>query len=73
LANRRGGRLPYVPSRNEPPELLIQTLRSLSRLHRTHSEVLVMVRLAPPDPATCPVILKNRWFLADAVRPTFVA
>ena len=42
-----------MPAHNEPPELVIQTLRSLSRLHRTHYEVLVMVRLAPPDPATC--------------------
>src|SRR5881394_1083260 len=32
----------HVPAHNEPPELLIQTLRSLSRIHWTDFEVLVI-------------------------------
>src|SRR5688572_15768097 len=32
----------HVPAHNEPPELLIQTLWSLSRIHWTNYEVLVI-------------------------------
>src|SRR6266540_286940 len=32
----------HVPAHNEPPELLIQTLRSLSRIQWTNYEVLVI-------------------------------
>jgi cellulose synthase/poly-beta-1,6-N-acetylglucosamine synthase-like glycosyltransferase len=43
---RRIGREPFVsihvPAHNEPPDLLIQTLRNLSRIEWTHYEVLVI-------------------------------
>src|SRR2546426_876867 len=32
----------HVPAHNEPPELLMQTLRSLSRIHWSNYEVLVI-------------------------------
>jgi len=43
---RQRGREPFVsihvPAHNEPPELLIETLRSLSRIQWSHYEVLVI-------------------------------